>query len=145
MGWVIFFISSVVISILCIPLKKWKCYLFAGIISLIVLYAIDSTLIKLGAFSYRYPNPLIGNLPTLYWLSGFLGGIILVHYYPAKKQLQFPYVLIVASLFLCLELFMAYLGYFNYLNWSPLNSFFLDIFGFLIVIWLWNWVDDLLF
>jgi len=106
MGWVIFFVFSVMISILCISFKKWKYYWSAGMITLIILYAIDSTLIELGAFSYRYPNPLIGNLPILYWLSGFFGGAILVYFYPEGKQFQFPYLL--NSIFLVFVLRVTY-------------------------------------
>lgn len=142
MGWVIFFITSILVSLIFIPFKKVKYYWLAGIISMIMIIAIDSTLIRLGAFSYRYPNSIIGKIPTLYWLSSFFGGIIVAYYYPKKKPLQFPYILLSSFIFLCMELVMYFLGYFNYHNWSLINSFILNIFGFIIVIWLWNWVSE---
>jgi hypothetical protein len=142
MGWIIFFISSIIVFFLCTPFKKWKYFWLAGIISMIMIYVIDSTLIVLGAFSYSYPNPLIGNLPTLYLLSAFFGGTVLVYYYPQRKILKYPYIILAAFLFVCLELLMNYFGYFSYQNWTPVNSFILDIFGFVNVIYLWNWINE---
>ncbi len=145
MGWIIFFISSIVIFIITKPFKNWGNLWYAGIISLPVLYIIDSVLISLGAFSFQYPNPVIGELPTLYWLSSFFGGIILVKYFPKKNVWRFPYITFSAFLFLILELVMCFLGYFNYHNWKPINSFFLNISGFIIVIWIWNWINEFKF
>ena len=142
MGWVILFICSVLVCLTVTSFKKWNQYWYAGLITMVMIYAIDSTLITLGAFSYRYPNQLIGQLPTLYWLSSFFGGIILVNFYPQKKLLQFPYVLLSSLIFLLLELVMYFFGYIFYDNWSPVKSYFLDIFGLIIVIWLWNWMNE---
>ena len=108
-----------------------------------MIYAIDSTLIAVGAFSYRYPNPFIGQLPTLYWLSSFFGGIVLISYYPQRKLWEFPYILFSSFLFLLLELTMHYFGYFSYHHWSPIKSFFLNVFGFIVVSWLWHWISEI--
>ncbi|HYF82142.1 MAG TPA: hypothetical protein VEB00_03820 [Clostridia bacterium] len=143
MGWIIFFISSILMILLIKPYKKWSQLWYAGLITMAVLYAIDSTLIAVGAFSYQYPNPLIGELPTLYWLSSFFGGVVLAYYYPQRKLLQFPYILLSSFLFLLLELIMHFFRYIKYHNWSPINSLFLDLFGFIIVIWIWNWINEI--
>jgi hypothetical protein len=139
MGWIIFFILSMLIFLVT-SLKKWKRFWFAGVITMIIIYAIDATLIALGAFSYRYPNALLGGLPTFYWLSSFFGGNVLVYYYPQRIRYQFAYILFSCFLFLLLELVMYYFGYFSYHHWSPIKSFFLDVFGFVVVIWIWNWI-----
>jgi len=124
------------------PFKKWKQLWYAGIIAMILIYAIDSTLIRLGAFSYQFANPLISGLPTLYWLSSFFGGIIMVKYYPQKNAWKLPYIILTSFLLLLLELIMWVFGYFNYENWTLINSFFLNISGFIILIWLWNWINE---
>jgi hypothetical protein len=103
---------------------------------------IDTTLISAGAFSYRVPAQITGGLPLLYWLSGFPGGVLLTHFYPDKEKLQFPYILLASAIFLGLELIMHFFGYIHYHKWSPVNSYFLDVFGFIIVIWIWNWIRE---
>jgi hypothetical protein len=141
MGWIFFFIASVLVFLIFTSIKKWKHFWIGGLITMLIIYAIDSTLIRLGAYSLRYPNHLIGELPTLYWLGSYFGGIVLIYYFPERKPLQFPYILLSALLFLCLELIMCFFGYFYCHNWSPVESFFLDVFGLVVVIWLWNWIN----
>jgi hypothetical protein len=142
MGWIWLFMISVLIFLLAIPFKKWIYYWPAGVVTMIIIYAIDSTLIKLGAFSYYYPNYIIGKLPLFYWVSSFFAGILLVYYFPKRKIMQFPYILLTAFMFLCLELIMKYFNYITYHNWSSIYSFFLDISGFIIVIWLFFWISN---
>lgn len=42
-------------------------------------------------------------------------------------------------IFLAMEYITARLGYFHYLKWNPLKSFFLNIIGFTVVISLARW------
>jgi hypothetical protein len=142
MGWIYLFLASALLFLLAVPFNRWKHYLWAGVITMIILYAIDSTFIKLGAFSYHYSSFLIGEIPLLHLLSSFFGGILLVHYYPKKRLMQLPYIIFSSFLFLSLELIMNYFDYITYNNWSPTYSFFLDISGFIIVIWLFYWICD---
>jgi len=143
MGWIIFFICSIAAFLISQACKEWGRLWYAGPIAIIANYAIDSVLIRLGAFSYRYPNPMIGRLPTFYLLASFFGGIVLVKYYPEKSAWKLPYIILSSFAFLLLELIMHSLDYFNYHNWSPINSFFLDFLGFTVVIWLWSWINEI--
>jgi len=123
--------------------KKWMQVWHAGVIALAVVYAIDATLIRLGAFSYICDLHFAGGLPLFYWLSAFFGGVLLVRYYPRKSIWKLPYILLADFMFLVLEHIMRMIGYFRYHNWSLINSFFLDIVGFIIVIWFWNWINEI--
>ena len=143
MGWIIFFAGTMAIFLFTGSFKKWSRLWYAGVIAMAELYAIDSTLITLGAFSYQYPCPFIGKLPVFYWLSSFFGGATLAYYYPARKLFRLPYIVLSAFLFLLLELVMHFFGYFNYHNWTPLRSFFLDIIGFAAFIWTWERVNEI--
>lgn len=107
-----------------------------GVISMIVLYAIDSTLIGLGAFSYSFGNPGLAGIPLIYWLSSFPGGLLLVYLYPEKPKQQLPYIMLASAVFLAAEMVMSRLGYFLYLNWNSFYSYLLNVGGFIIVIWL---------
>lgn len=137
MGWIYFFCIAYALPLLLVPHHKYKKYFPIGLVSIIILFIIDSTFIKLGAFSYSFGTPYISKLPLLYLLSAIPGGILLVHFFPQKnRRMQLPYILLAAALFLIIELVMLWLKYFNYHDWSFLNSYILDIFGFIIVIWL---------
>ena len=129
--------------LLFVPFHKWLSLFPAGLITLIVLYLIDSTLILLNAFSYRYANPILSDLPVLYWLSGFPEGMLLVYYFPKKKHLHFPYIVLAAVVFLGMELIMLLLKYISYHNWSPVFSLFLNMGGFIDVIFLSQWIKNI--
>lgn len=135
MGWFIFFCFAYTILLLFIPAKKYIKLLPIGLIASVILYLIDSTLINLGAYSYRFANPILSGLPTFYLLSGFAEGSVLTYLYPQKKKWKLPYIIIMSAIFLILELVMYNFGYFYYHKWHPVNSFFLNIFGFIVVLW----------
>ncbi|PAB59248.1 hypothetical protein CCE28_10300 [Anaeromicrobium sediminis] len=135
MGWFVFCAIAYAIVLFLIPLNKFKYLLPIGLISMVILYLIDSTLIRLGAFSYSFPNPILGGLPTLYLLSGFAGGVFLVYFLPLRKRWQSPYILLASLIFLIIEFLMIHLNYFHHHKWNGLNSYVLNIFGFIIVLW----------
>lgn len=136
MGWIIFFGVSCLLFVVFVPFKNWKRLWSAGTLTMILLYLIDSTLIRLDAFSYSYGNSILSGLPTFYWLGSFFGGIILAYFYPENHKWQFPYLIFMAGIFLLMELIMYWGGYFHYNKWSPVNSYFLDFIGFTSVLWM---------
>ena len=69
-----------------------------------------------------------------------MDNIFLAYFYPSKKQLQLPYILIAAVSFISLEIIMNWLGYINYINWNVLRSIFLDIGSFMAILWLGQWL-----
>lgn len=134
MGWIVFFLVAYILLFILVPLNKCKNYFPFGLISIIILYLIDSTLINLGAFSYSFGNAKLYELPTLYLISGFSGGILFIHFLPLKDNLQFPYIFLASAILLVLELIMYWLKYFHYHNWTPFRSYFLNIFSFCVVL-----------
>ena len=112
-----------------------------GLITILFLYIIDSILISLGAYVFHDTLPLLSGLPIFYLLSGFPGGILLVYFYPSTKKSQFPYILLSALLFLFLEIIMYWLKYFQFINWNILKSYFLNIGGFMALLWIGQWLN----
>jgi len=143
MQWIVFFFFSVFVFFITKSYKEWRQLWYAGLFALLVMYAIDTTLIKLGAYSFRHPNLILGGIPTFYWFSSFFGGMVLTRFYPQKTIWKLPYILLSSFLFLLLELIMHFGGYFYYYNWSSVHSFFLDIFGLTVVIWFWSWMNEI--
>lgn len=127
MEWVIFGGVAWVLTMLLVPLKRRKILWPLGLIGMLLIYIIDSTLIGLRAFSYSDGMAKISGLPFFYWLSSFPGGILLGYYCPSEPWPRAIYILLAALFFLALELIMFLLGYFFYINWTPVNSYILNI------------------
>lgn len=140
MGWIVFCIIAYLLALIIVPIKQLKRLWPAGIIALVVIYGIDSTLIGLGAFSYSFASSLLSGLPILYWISAFPGGILLAYLYPSKKPWRLLYILLAAAVYLGMELVMYLLGYFQYGLWNPVMSYFLNVGGFMAVLWLAHWL-----
>lgn len=134
MGWVIYFGAIVLICMLLVPLKAYKRLWPAGIFTLLLLYLIDSTLIELKAFSYSHGIAILAGLPVFYWLGSFFQGVLLVYFYPEEEKRRLPYILLMAGAFLVLELVMLWSGYFHYIGWNTLKSYFLDLSGFSVLL-----------
>ncbi|WP_307403119.1 CBO0543 family protein [Desulfofundulus luciae] len=134
------FVFSLGLSILAVGKKGWLQFWPVGLVALAVAYILDSTLIDLGAFSYHYGVPALGGLPLLYLLSVFPNGIILSRFYPSRRRLRLPYVLVVAALFLFVERLMFITGNFRYLHWTLEYSLMLNVTGMILVLWLGEWL-----
>jgi hypothetical protein len=77
LGWIIYFSAAVLIAGVATRFKNIRRIWPVGLATILFLYIIDSTLVNLGAYSFRYPNSLFGGVPILYLLSGFPGGTLL--------------------------------------------------------------------
>jgi hypothetical protein len=112
-----------------------------GIATMLFYYVIDSTLIHLGAYSFRNSNSMLGGLPTFYLLAGFPGGIVFAYFYPTTKRFQLSYILLASAILLILELILYWLGYVQYNNWNPIKSYILYVGGFMAIFWLGQWLN----
>jgi len=139
MGWLAFAGAAWLTGVLLVPIKYWKKLWPLGIAGMIVIFPIDSTLVDLGAFYFSSGIVKISGIPTPYWFSYIPGGILFGYYCPGERWQQFLYILTTAFILLVLELIMLWLGYFHYLNWNPVKSYFLNVGGFTIILWLAEW------
>lgn len=130
----IFLIFTYIAAFIVVPAKEWKRLWPAGIITCVLLYMIDSTFIRLGAFSYCPGFSITPGIPVLYLVSSIGGGIVLAYLLPERKLWQLAFIFISAAVFLFMELVMHWLGYFQYNEWRPLNSYFLNVVGFSAVL-----------
>lgn len=115
--------------------RQWRKLWPAALLGVAVLYLIDSTLIGLGAFRYSGGGVEFGGLPLVY-LAGMLGGgPLAVHFYPGTNTARIIYVLLLSGLFLIAEWIFILTGAMVHENWTLLHSYFLNIFGFVAVLW----------
>lgn len=140
MGWLIFDVIAWLTALKLVPSGQWKRLWPIGIIGMLANYAIDSTLVGLGAFDFNFKMGNISGLPAPYWLSYFPGGILFGYYCPEEKRLRFLYVLVAALVLLAAELIMIWFGYFYHINWNIIKSYLLNVFGFTALLWLSQWI-----
>lgn len=126
-------------ALLLVPLKHWPKLFPAGIASLLIILCIDDTLTSLRAFRFVHDGLYIFRLPLTYWLSYFFGGILFAYFRPEGKWKRVVYILGFALFLLFLEYIMMMVGYFEHINWNLLKSYALNIFGFVITLWVIEW------
>lgn len=141
MGWIIYFISVTLLAVILTKFKNVRNLWPMGLLTILFLYIIDSGLVSLGAYSFSYGNPFLGDLPIFYLLAGFPGGFLIAYFFPAKKQFQFPYILLTAALFIWLELIMKWFEYIHYINWNIFRSSILNVGSFMSILWLGQWLN----
>ncbi|MDA8227703.1 MAG: hypothetical protein M0T74_08360 [Desulfitobacterium hafniense] len=140
MTWWVFGVVAWLAGVLLVPINYWKKLWPLGIAGMAIIYPIDSTLVSLGAFDFGFGTVKISGVPIPYWLSYIPGGILFGYYCPPKRLSRLTYIVILAFVLMVVELFMIWLGYFNYHNWNPIKSFILNAGGFTIMLWLAQWL-----
>ncbi|HHW42776.1 hypothetical protein GFC01_05515 [Desulfofundulus thermobenzoicus] len=143
MAWLIWLGISLVLSFFLAGRKGWLRFWPVGLVALAVVYILDSTLIRLGAFAYHYGLPELGGLPLLYFLSTIPNGVTVARFYPSRHWLRLPYVLVLAAVLLLVEWLMSITGNFRHLRWSPGQSLGLNVVGLVLVFWLGEWLGVL--
>lgn len=142
MIWTVLFLVAITASIFLIPKSRWKDLWPSGVIGIIVLYLIDSTLIKLGAFSFSNASPSLNGVPVFYLASAFFGAVLFINYLPRKRAWTFPYIILCAGILFVLEYFFLLTGHFSHYNWGVNRALILNIFGFTLVSWMAQWLES---
>ena len=140
MGWFIFMILAWSAALLLVPIRHWKRHWPVGIFGMASIYAIDSTLIYLHAFSFYYRGISVSGLPLHFWLSYLPGGIIFDYFIPPDNIRKPLYIMVAAALLLAIEIAMIYTGYFQHINWNAYRSHLLNVGGFIIIMWFAEWI-----
>ncbi len=143
MAWLIYMIIVWTVALIFVPLKHWKKSWPVGITAMVIVFILDNTLEHLNAFKFWYGGIYLSGLPLYYWLCYFPGGIIFDYLRPYKHIWRLTYILIVAFVYLLIELVMIYSGYFQYIKWNAAMSYLLNIVGFTISMWYAEWFEEL--
>jgi surface polysaccharide O-acyltransferase-like enzyme len=125
-----------------VPLKHWKKSWAVGIVAMVVVFSLDNTMEHLGAFKFWYGGIYVYGLPLFYWLCYFPGGIMFDYLRPHKHIWRLAYILIIAAVYLMIELVMVYSGYFQYVRWNAFMSYLLNVVGFTITMWYAEWLEE---
>lgn len=136
MGWYILFVIDCLLMIILVPKSEWRRLYPAGLVSVLVLIPIELVFTNLGGFSYMQSIINLHKVPIVYLLCAFPGGVLVAYYYPVKKWLRTPYVLFISATLLLIEIIILQVGYMKHGNWNIFKSFALDIYGFIVVLWL---------
>lgn len=136
MGWYILLGFSCLLMLVFVPKSEWKRLSPAGLISVLVLVPIEVVFTSLGGFSYVPSIINLHKVPMIYLLSSFPAGVFVAYYYPAENRLRLLYVLFISLILLLIEMIMIRTGYMKHINWGILRSFFLNLYGFIVMLWL---------
>jgi len=145
MIWVIYAIVVLTIIILLVKWENFKRLWLAGIIAVVLAVLFDAPLVAGGL--YEFHNQGIGfmGLPVFYLISTFGGGIFIVHFYPWGNIAKGLLFYILASvIFMAFEALMDLLGVFEHISWSYVNSFFINIAGFIITTYVYILIKSLI-
>lgn len=125
-----------------VPAKQWKRLWIAGIIGMLIVLPIDSTLISFGAFQFNFSGLKVLGLPVPYWISYIPGGILFAYFRPVDHWWRLFYILLGAFIFMVIEFIMIRFGFFQHLNnWNLFKAFVLNIGGFTILLWFAEWLN----
>lgn len=139
-AWVIWFLFSLLLSLFVAGKEGWRSFWPLGVVAPAVVYALDGTLIALGAFRYDGGLAALGGLPLFYFLATAPLAVVAARFYPADRRLRLPYVVALAAAFLLVEQVMLAIGSFAHLNWSPARSLALNVLGFSFLFWMGEWL-----
>ncbi|ABO49782.1 conserved hypothetical protein [Desulforamulus reducens MI-1] len=136
MTWVFFTIFCWLLALILVRQPGIKEYWPSALISLTVVYLVDSTGTYYGA--YRFLNtPLINGVPILYLISSLALGMVTLRFYPREHREQLIYIAVLAALFLMAEIILMKTGNFIHLKgWHLGKSYILNILGFIIITWI---------
>jgi hypothetical protein len=145
MIWVIYAIVVLTIVILLVKWDNFKKLWLAGVIGVVVAVLFDAPLVAGGL--YEFQNIGIGfmDLPVFYLISTFAGGIFIVHFYPWGNIVKGLLFYILSSvIFMTLEALVDLIGIFEHISWSYVNSFFINIIGFIITTYVYMLIKYLI-
>ncbi len=139
MGWFVFMVVVWVLGLVLVPVRLWKKLWLAGMMGMLVVLAIDSTLIKLGAFKSIHSGISVLGLPIPYWAGYFPGGMLFAYYRPVGRWHVLGYIAGTAFVLWLMEAIMIRLGFFQHINWDLFKAYILNVGGFIILFSLFDW------
>lgn len=108
----------------------------AGLLGVFLVYIIDSMAVKANLYRFEAANLSISGIPLFYMLTAFPVAVLVYRFLPRERNRQFVYLGLVAGIYLLPEMLFARAGYFHYINWSLLNSFFLNLGALIALVYL---------
>ncbi len=112
---------------------------------MVTVTMVDSVLADGGLYIFHYKGLEILQMPIFYIIALFAGGVFIIHFYPWGNILKGAAFFIFSSLlFLVFEYITTVVGMFEHVKWNFVYSFFINIIGFLITIYLYMLIQAIL-
>lgn len=98
-----------------------------GLMGIMVTFAVDATGVSFNL--YRFDNTImeIAGVPLFYMLSNAAFGILIINFFPRKRNLNIPYLMAVTAVFEGLESIFEKFSYFTLLRMPYLLDWALDL------------------
>lgn len=108
----------------------------AGLLGLFLVYIIDSLAIKSNLYGFAGADLTLSGIPLFYLLTAFPVSLLVYRFLPGERIRQFLYLGLVAGIYLLPEIFLTRAGYVEYINWSLLHSYMLNLGALVALVYL---------
>lgn len=107
-----------------------------ALLAFTVTFVVDVTGVYLNLYRFDHTIIEIGGVPFCYLLSNSAFGILIVHFFPHRRNLNIPYILAVTSVFNGLQDIYVQFSYFTLLKMTFLQNLVLNLTVLTIFIYL---------
>ena len=136
MPWVISFISAWILFFALIDYKTLNRNIYGGVLALLLGTIVDYGGQKLELYKfYQLIIPWAGCSAFYKFGPIFTMGVVFCQYVPRNKWLQAANIFAASSLYIMLELSILSTGVAEYLHWSIIASFLVNILAFCSLTW----------
>ncbi|WP_026486340.1 hypothetical protein [Caldanaerobius polysaccharolyticus] len=137
MGWIIIFVLSWILFILCADWKKLWPGILGGIYAVIVQIIVDRISISLNLYTAKgYIIDLLGSGSIFFTLGPvFTMGTLLVQNIPDNRWMRLLNIFVWVGFFMLMEWLMLSFGYLEYRHWNQLYSLWVDIVVLMNISW----------
>jgi hypothetical protein len=134
MTWLIFCgVAWMIVLVAVKPLKLSK-FLKTGLITMALVFLVDSTGVNLGLYAFRDHWFTIAGIPLFYLIGSIPIGMALVYFVPKKRTNQFLYIGGVSVLLVLVELTLRSIGMIEYRHWNWFYSLELDALLIIVIL-----------
>lgn len=138
MPWLIVALVSWFLFLLSLRGNQIKQLWTVGLISFLVMLAINTIGVNLGLISFEGALHSFNGSPVLLLISAMPAGIIIVRFLPAYKWWQFLYILLFSILLVIIEFFLVENNFIIYQNWHISYSLLIRFLTIIAIVWLSN-------
>lgn len=138
MGWVLAFVLSWILFLICVDWKRLWPNVIGDIWASIIQIMVDKIFIGLNLYAIKESILCISGAGSIFFTLGpvFTMGTLMVQHLPENRWARLLNIFIWVAFFMLFEHVMWVFGYLEYRHWNSLYSFWIDIMALIDISWL---------
>lgn len=134
--WIISFVFAWILFFLLVDYKTLKKNIYGGLLALLLGTIVDYGGQKLELYEFYQLIISWAGCSAFYKLGPiFTMGVIFCQYVPRNKWLQVVNIFVASTLYIMLELSIISTGVAEYIHWSPIASYVINLLAFCSLSW----------